>query len=52
MKIIRKDGKTIVGEVMDSKSSGKGASKSREMPKQLAESAIRPFPERKVKNFK
>jgi hypothetical protein len=48
--IVRKDKKTIVGEFMDSKTSGQSSSKSRTMPQQLAESAVKPFPERKVKN--
>jgi len=46
--IIRKDKKRIAGEFMDSKTSGKGSSKSEKMPKQLSESVVKPFPNRKV----
>jgi hypothetical protein len=49
--IVRKDKKTVVGEMMDAKTSGGNSSgKSNKLPAQLAESVVKPFPDRKVKN--
>ena len=43
--------KKTIGEVMDQKTSGKSSSKSKKMPAQLAESVVKVFPQRKVKNL-
>ena len=42
--------KTVIGEVMDGKTSGMSSSQSKKMPAQLGESVVRPFPQRRVKN--